>query len=141
MTQDSTSGVCKSSGYCQRMAFFSIVWIVFWGIGQLVIVGYMHRDNNYGLRPGDYSVRTMDAVEFARLTPEQQIGWDSISGSDKYVLVYVKNPFVFSQVSPQLIMNMIFAMLALFWYVRGHGLPTLVVNPIPKVNSGVPHSG
>lgn len=102
---------------------FWLVWLVFWGTGSLVIVGYLHRDNNYGVRPGDFELRTIDSTEFAKLKPEQQTSWNRVRNSDAYVKIIIKSPFVFSHVRTQVVPLLVFAMITLVSYVRWHRLP------------------
>lgn len=137
MTKDSSS-----DGASPRVLFW-LVWLVFWVVGSLVIVGYLHRDNNYGVRPGDYGLRTIDSTEFATLAAEQQSGWDQVPGSDKYVRIIIKSPFIFSHVLTQLLPVLLFAIVALFSYLRWHRLPRrrLANKRVPEVNAGAPTAG
>ena len=137
MTRDSSS-----SGGSPRVLFW-LVWIVFWGVGSLVIVGGLHRDNNYGVRPGDYSLRTIDSTEFAELAPEQQMGWDHVPGSEKYIRIIIKSPFIFAHVRTHVLPILLFAMVGLVSYLRWHGLPsrTVAVNPSPTRKERAPTAG
>ena len=102
---------------------FWLAWPIFFGVVSLAIVGLWHRDNNYGVRPGDYSLRVIDSTEFAKLSPEQTARWDLIPDSDKYVQVVIENPFVFSHVLGQVLPVILFAIVALISYLWCHGLP------------------
>ena len=109
-------------------------------VSQLVIVGFWHRDNNYGVRPGDYKVRTISAAEFAELAPENQKNWTNIPNADAYLRIVIRNPFVFSHVRSALVPMLVFALAALVFHVRSYksvatnASPTVVQDgePVPK---------
>ncbi len=128
----------SSTGDANPHVLVWLVWSIFWGIASLVIVGLWHRDNNYGVRPGDYSLRTIDSTDFAKLSPEQTARWDLIPDSDKYVQVVIKNPFVFSHVLGQVLPGILFAIVALISYLRCHGLPrrSVIITTAPKMRPG-----
>lgn len=98
-------------------------------VSQLVIIGYWHRDNNYGVRPGDYQIRTVSAAEFAELAPEYQNDWINVPDSDAYIHIIIRNPFVFSHVTKALIPMLVFALAALVLYVRCY--KSVATNPNP----------
>jgi len=94
------------------LLFVFIVLIV----SHLVIVGYLHRDNNYGVRAGDYNIRTIGATEFAELAPDLQSHWVAVPDSDAYVHIIIKNSFVFLHVRNALMPALAMAIAALFLY-------------------------
>ena len=128
----------SSTGDANSRVLFWLMWPIFWGVASLVIVGLWHRDNNYGVRPGDYSLRTIDSTDFAKLSQEQTARWDLIPDSDKYVQVVIKNPFVFSHVLGQVLPGILFAIVALISYLRCHGLPrrSAIIATAPKMRPG-----
>lgn len=113
----------SSNNNANPRVVFWLAWTIFFGVGSLAIVRLWHRENNYGVRPGDYSLRFIDSTEFANMNPEQTASWDPIPGSNKYVQVVIKNPFVFSHVLGAVLPILLFAIAALISYLRCHGLP------------------
>lgn len=100
-----------------------LAWPIFFGVWSLVVGGLWHRDNNYGVGPGNYSLQIIDLTEFANLSPDQASGWDLIPGSNMYGKVVIKNPFVFSHVFVAVAPILLFAFVALISYLWYHGLP------------------
>ncbi len=124
----------SSNNNANLRVLFWLAWTIFFGVGSLVIVGFRDRDTNYGVRPGDYSLRVIDSTEFANLSKEQAAGWDLIPDSTKYVQVVIKNPFVFSHVRGWVLPILLFAIAALISYLRYHGLPRqgVIATTAPK---------
>ena len=124
----------SSNNNANPRVLFWLAWPIFFGVGSLVIVGLWHRDNNYGIRPGDYSLRVIDSTEFANLSPDQTARWDLIPGSNKYVEVVIKNPFVFSHVFGAVLPIVLFSFVALISYLWCHGLPRqgVIAKTAPK---------
>ena len=118
----------SSNSSAEPLVFLWLAWPIFFGVASLAIVGVWHRDNSYGLRPGDYRLSVIDSTAFAKLSPEQAASWDLISGSDKYVQVVVKNPFVFRHVLAGALPGILFAVSALMSYLWCHGLPARKVS-------------
>jgi hypothetical protein len=133
----------SSNNKANPRVLFWLAWPIFFGVASLMIVGLWHRDNNYGVRPGDYSLRVIDSTEFAKLSPEQTARWDLIPGSDKYAQVVIKNPFVFSHVLGQVLPLILFAIVALIAYLWCHGLPQqcVVTTTAPKTGPVEPIAG
>lgn len=134
--------VSSSSNSNPRVLFW-LAWPIFFGIGSLLIVGLWHRDNSYGVRPGDYSLRIIDSTEYAKLSLDQTERWDLIPDSDKYVQITIKNPFVFSHVLTGALPGILFAVVALISYLWCHGLPrrTVPEKTAPKMPAGEPIAG
>ena len=134
--------VSTSSNSNPRVLFW-LAWPIFFGIGSLLIVGLWHRDNSYGVRPGDYSLRIIDSTEYAKVSSDQTEKWDLVPGSDKYVQITIKNPFVFSHVLTGALPGILFAVVALISYLWYHGLPgrTVCVTTAPKMPAGEPIVG
>lgn len=110
------------------MAFVSVV-------SDLVIVGYLHRDNNYGVRQGDYQIRAISSDKFAELAPEYQSSWIKMPDSDAYINIIIRNPFVFSHVSNALIPMLGFTIAALAFYARTYGSNPKTPEHRPKPGS------
>ena len=124
----------SSNNNANPRVLFWLAWPIFFGVVSLVIVGLWHRDNNYGVRPGDYSLRVIDSTEFAKLSPEQTARWDPIPESNKSVQVVIRNAFVFSHVFGQVLPIILFAIVALISYLWCHGLPrqSVIATTAPK---------
>ena len=120
-----------------------LAWTILFGIASLLIVGLWHRDNSYGVRPGDYSLRIIDSTEYAKLSLDPTERLDLIPDSDKYVQITIKNPFVFSHVLTGALPGILFAVVALISYLWCHGLPrrTVPVTTAPKMPAGDPITG
>jgi hypothetical protein len=63
--------------------------------------------------PDNFTLRVIDAAEFAKLSPDQQRLWSRIPESDRYAEVSIKNPFVFRLVFPYAAPGIVFAGVAL----------------------------
>jgi|GEM_PF-4696436 len=81
-----------------RILFTVLAWIAC----QLVITGYWHRENNYGIRPGNYSLHAISAGEFQQLPAERQKYWTQ-QEADQYLQVTIKQPFIFRHIRDALI--------------------------------------
>ncbi|MDB5335308.1 MAG: hypothetical protein JWN70_927 [Planctomycetaceae bacterium] len=87
-------------------------------VSQLAIVGYLHRDNNYGLHSADYSIRTIGDAEFSKLTAEQQALCVAIPNDGTHMRITIRNPFVFWHVKTALFPSLILAVVALLLSFR-----------------------
>ena len=133
-----------SNSHSNPAVLFWLAWSIFFGIGTLLMVGLWHRDNSYGVRPGDYSLRVIDSTEYAKLSQDRTEveRWELIPDSNKYVQITIKNPFVFSHVLAAALPSILFAGIALISYLWCHGLPRRATPaPIATTASKMPAAG
>ena len=66
-------------------------------VGSLWITSYLHQNNNHGIRPDQYSIRTISPAGFRALSADHQMYWSRVEGSDSYTSVTIDNSFVSAQ--------------------------------------------
>ena len=79
----------------------------------LLFSNYLVRDNAYGIRGDQYSVRTIPESEFRRLPLDRQIYWSRMPESETYLEVIVGNSFVSSHKNGEVIPLLALSVLAL----------------------------
>ena len=83
-------------------------------VSGLFISNYWHRDNNYGIRADQFSVRSIAEDEYQQLPPEKQIYWAHAAAPATYLHVTIDNSFVSYHKNNAVIIMLPFSLFALF---------------------------